>query len=172
MYGAFDVYSHLVIGIMNIFLFINISALGIDIQQLYRPPDVEDGADFGGGLAMNRQYLVIGASNDEHSTLTDAGSAHIYKYNETNGERDYYQQLTAYDPEDGARYGESVAIQGEYIMVTSFYSDAPLLNSGCVYVYRLNNSTNLWEFHQKLTASDAAENDRFGQSVNIDGQML
>ena len=42
--------------------------------------------------------------------------------------------------------------------------------SGSAYVYRFNGST--WVQEQKLTASDAAAQDRFGYSVSVSGDVV
>ncbi len=67
----------------------------------------------------------------------------------------------------GDRFGDSVAIDGDLVMVGS-----PAQNSyaGSVYIYgRDTGGADNWGRDDKKTASDGEGNDRFGSSVAIDG---
>ena len=86
-----------------------------------------------------------------------------------------YQQLTVpelkLNADDGAnldRFGISVAMDGDTLVVGASRDDDGGTNSGSAYVYTKNGS-GTWSQQTKLNASDASENDRFGISVAVDG---
>ena len=74
---------------------------------------------------------------------------------------------------DGAAYdgfGSSVSISGNYAVVGTPYDDDDGSYSGSAYIFTPNSvDPDNWEQLAKLTASDAAADDRFGQSVSISG---
>jgi len=69
-------------------------------------------------------------------------------------------------PED--YFAHSVSICGDVAVVGVPYSG--LDYAGAAYIYQYENFT--WVEKQKLTASDAAAYDWFGQSVAIDGDLI
>jgi len=84
-------------------------------------------------------------------------------------------QRLASDGASGDGYGISVGTSGDYAVVGSYLDDNPS-NSGSAYIIErgLGGSEN-WGERKRLvaqlpsTASDAAANDRFGESVAMDG---
>ena len=75
--------------------------------------------------------------------------------------------LTASDGVNGDMFGNSVSISGSYVVVGAEDDDT---EQGSVYVFERTGST--WSQIQKLTASDAAINVKFGQSVSISGSSI
>ncbi len=73
--------------------------------------------------------------------------------------------LTAPDAATFDFFGAAVAISGDTLLVGASQTLAPL--AGAAYVYRWNGS--LYVFEAKLTASDGAASDRFGDAIAIDG---
>jgi hypothetical protein len=66
------------------------------------------------------------------------------------------------------RFGESVAVEGEWALVGATRGDSIGQNTGAVYVFRRMSET--WLLHSPtLTASDGTADDRFGSSVALDG---
>ena len=113
---------------------------------------------FGFSVAVGDNKIVIGAPRDDNSNGTDAGAAYIYNLDGTG-----QSKITASDGAASDEFGRSVAVGSDKIAVgvpldhNSNGSDA-----GAVYVYDLSGFNEV-----KITASDGAANDRFGQSVAI-----
>ena len=77
---------------------------------------------------------------------------------------------TASDAATGDYYGYSVSVSGDYAIVGAFGNDDAVNMSGSAYIlYRNQGGDNNWGEVKKITASDAAESDRFGLSVSISG---
>jgi hypothetical protein len=115
-------------------------------------------------MAMNGNTLVVGARFDG-TTASQAGAAYVYVLSGGN----WTQQAVLLAP-DGAladKFGYSVAISENTIIVGAYNDDSPLSNAGSAYVFI--RSGTFWTFQQKLTASDAAADDQFGIAVAISG---
>ena len=79
-------------------------------------------------------------------------------------------KLTASDAATGDLFGRSVSISGNIVVVGAATDDDAGSSSGSAYVFRYNGTS--WAEETKLTASDAAAGDYFGQSVSISGETI
>jgi Tol biopolymer transport system component len=95
--------------------------------------------------------LAVGAWRKNNN----AGAAYIYNLDGT-GE----VKLTASDGASEDYFGQSVAMSDTKVVVGAAYDDDRGGQSGSVYVYNLDGTGEL-----KITASDGAQNDIFGNSV-------
>ena len=127
----------------------------------------DDGAlfdNFGAAVGLDRDTVVIGANGATVNGNPAQGAAYVFT--KSNGTWQQVQKLTADDGAAYDNYGLSVAIKGSLILVGS---PVATVNShagqGAVYVYAQSNGT--WSFAQKLTSSDGASQDGFGESVAI-----
>ncbi|MCB9350405.1 MAG: hypothetical protein H6573_23250 [Lewinellaceae bacterium] len=113
---------------------------------------------FGESVSIDGNYAVIGAPGDD----SDKGSAYIFVQNGN----DWVEQakLTASDRGTNDRFGGSVSISGDYVIVGA---DKENGHRGAAYIFTRNGSS--WVQQAKLTAPDGAPNDFFGGSVSIDG---
>ncbi|MCC7313301.1 MAG: VCBS repeat-containing protein [Planctomycetes bacterium] len=127
-------------------------------------PEAED--RFGIAVGIDADTAVVGAYFDDHSAGLNAGSAYVF--DRVQGVWVESAILTATDAAAGDQFGRSVAISGGTIVVGASTDDLPAgVDAGAAYVFiRLNGA---WIEQAKLTAADAAANDRFGNWVAIDG---
>jgi len=80
-------------------------------------------------------------------------------------------KLLASDGADGDWFGNSVAIDGDTILIGAHTDDTDSgPDSGSAYVYTLAGT--VWTEQAKLTASDGAAYDWFGNGVAIDGDTI
>jgi len=147
--------------------------------------DGSAGDQFGFSVSVDANYVIIGAPKYDGHT----GAAYIFEYNDGNwtqqakltayifyrhqgGTNNWGQQarLNAADAAAQDRFGYSVSINGEYVIVGAIgddpYSSFPDY-TGSAYIFRHNGSA--WAQQAKLIADDGASLDRFGYSVAIDG---
>jgi hypothetical protein len=75
--------------------------------------------------------------------------------------------VTPEDPNPGERFGYAVAIDGTRALVGAESATDGGSGAGAAYVFELVGGR--WEQVRKLTAADADEEDRFGDSVALDG---
>lgn len=126
----------------------------------------EGGDEFGNPVFISGNRAIVGALKNDDDGFS-SGAAYIFELvGETWIE---IQKLTASDASGGDRFGESVAIYGDRAIVSAIYNEDDGERSGCAYIFELVDDT--WIETQKLTASDASENDYFGSSVSILGEI-
>ena len=78
------------------------------------------------------------------------------------------QKLTASDGAAWDYFGGSVSISGGYAVVGAYGNNGNSSNSGSAYIFE-RGAGGTWLQGPKLTASDGAGNDRFGEAVSISG---
>ena len=113
---------------------------------------------FGLSVAISGNTAIVGAhSNDDAGSFS--GSA--YLFNITTGNQ--IAKLTASDAAEGNFFGISVSISGNTALVGATGNDDGGYRSGSAYLFDITTSSQI----AKLTASDAATYDYFGNSVAI-----
>lgn len=132
-----------------------------------------DGArdgQFGISASIDGGVVVIGANGDDGELDSEdaPGSAYVFEQ-ANNGSWNESAILNADDAEAGDQFGVAVAIDGETVVVGARFGDDTDDNSGAAYVFEQRNNGN-WAQEAKLVASDAAENDFFGQAVAVNGE--
>jgi hypothetical protein len=126
--------------------------------------DNKSGDHFGSSVALMGDMLVIGSPDDDHAGGTDAGSAYVFDRAATTWS--YAQKLSASDAEGHDHFGEAVALSAEVLVAGCPHDDKPGASSvGSAYVFERDGSD--WVEETRLTASDGAQNDLFGQSVAV-----
>ena len=128
---------------------------------------------FGASVAIEGDTAVVGAVGDGDAGVL-SGSAYIFA--RAAGDPGAWQQiakLTADDATAGDRFGASVAIAGDTVIVGAQGSDGAGTASGAAYVFaREAGGPGGWGQVAKLTAADAAPGDQFGASVAIQGDTV
>jgi len=124
-----------------------------------------DGAkidQFGFSVSISGDYAVVGAfSNDAKGT--NSGAAYIFAPNEVDSNNwDQQAKLTASDGAAGDYFGWSVSINGGYAIVGAHGDD---VRTGSAYMFETDGTD--WSQKAKLTASDGAAENLFGDSVSI-----
>ncbi len=125
------------------------------------------GAQFGNAVAIGGNTMVVGAQFDS-TTASQAGAAYVYVL--SGGTWTQQAVLLANDGAVADKFGSSVAISVNTIVVGAFNDDSPLSNAGSAYVFVRSGTT--WTFQQKLTGSDSTADDQFGSSVAITGESI
>ena len=151
-------------------------------------PDGETGDEFGRSVAVDGDTVVVGADLDDSSK----GSAYVFTEPASDGgwgdwnalddddKTKLTAKLTASDRDiasdnGGNTFGSSVAVDGDTVVVGADGVDLSdsVTNSGAAYVF--TKPTTGWTNGTeavKLTASDGGMNDRYGDSVAVDGDTV
>jgi hypothetical protein len=134
-------------------------------QQKLLAADGAASDQFGFSVAISGETIVVGASRSRIGPEIEAGSAYVFVRTGTAWSQQ--QKLIASDAEDFDRFGSSVAISGETIVVGApEILDAHYSGSAYVFV-RIGVS---WSQQQKLALS--GEDDMFGTDVAISGETI
>jgi hypothetical protein len=143
---------------------------------------------FGSSVAISGDTVVVGAAGEDSSGpegqlfdgAENAGAAYVFERRI----RSWLQQayLKASNTGAGDRFGESVAISGDTIVVGAPEEDSSAngvngnqldnltVNSGAAYVFLRTGTT--WSQQAYVKASNTGASDRFGDSVAISGDTL
>src|SRR6266498_4028747 len=127
--------------------------------------DAASGDQFGAAVGISGEIAVVGAPVDDTAAGPNAGSAYVFVRSGTGWSQQ--AKLTASDAAAGDIFGFSVAVTGDTVVVGAS-GDNMLAGSAYVFV----RSGTGWSQQAKLTASDAASGDRFGDAVGISGNTV
>jgi hypothetical protein len=150
-----------------VYIFNRTGGAWTDVQRI-TSPDAAALTCFGCSIAMTADTLVIGNENKTEGANQNQGAVYVYVLNGSTWT--FQQKLTASDGAAQDNFGQSLAIEGNTILVGSPNNDVGAnLDQGSVYVFTRSGAT--WtQSATQLTASDAGANDRFGRTVAIDQQ--
>ncbi|WP_417915249.1 FG-GAP repeat protein [Candidatus Electronema sp. JM] len=141
------------------------AAIDIATAQKLLASDGAASDQFGVSVSVDGDTAVIGANWSDTAKGVDSGSAYIFV--RENGVWKEKQKLTASEGSSEYLFG-SVSISGDTVLIGSNWDDAKGEKSGAAYVFvRAVDGT--WTQQAKLTASDGAGWDVFGDRVALDG---
>lgn len=142
--------------------------------------------DFGIRVAINGTRAVISASAERYDAsnlnpITGAGAAYVFEL--VGPTWTQVAKLVApdrangSDPTYGNRFGCSVELDGNYMIVGSRYDNKNVggtatasTRAGSAYIYE--RIAGVWTYKQKIVAPDRAIGDEFGEAVNIDDTTI
>ena len=117
-------------------------------------------ARFGKSVAIQGDTIMVGGAEN-------TGGA-VYVFTRSGEVWTEQLKLTGSDGASSRGFGASIAIQSDTALIGAYYANAGTVNgAGAVYVF--TRSGGLWTEQQKFFASDAANDNRFGWSVALDG---
>ena len=126
--------------------------------------DGKVGEKFGISVAIDGDTIAVGAINRNKGDVK-TGSVFVYRYNGSDWQ--YETELFGNDLGASDKFGSSVAVEGDTIIVGAPYQDGVASNTGAAYVFRRNGNT--WEEQAKLIGSGLSAGARFGNSVALSG---
>ncbi|UCC29788.1 MAG: FG-GAP repeat protein [Phycisphaerales bacterium] len=140
--------------------------------------DRAQGDWFGKSVSVSGDQVVVGAYSDDCAGGPDCGSAYVFRRNGSTWVQEI--KLVASDAAQGDLFGNSVSIDGDVAIVGAMFDDCVNgLNCGAAYIFQRNSNgtpsdraDDFWEEMDKLVASDPGENDYFGHSVAVAGDVI
>ncbi len=122
---------------------------------------------FGEALALSGTSLVVGARHhDIAAAIPNSGAAYVFV--ETAAGFIEEAQILPHDPVIHGKFGHSVAIDGDTILVGA--PDARVLGFPEGAVYFFHRAQSVWVGAARIEATTPAIGDRFGWSVAIEGE--
>ena len=123
-------------------------------------------AFFGAAVDLDDDRLVVSADGE------DPGAAYVFRDQGANGGSDgWSQSATLVSPRSGDDlFGESVAVDGETVVVGATGDDRNGSNAGAVHVFTVGPDD--WSLEATLTPSAPGAGDSFGQSVAVAGDRV
>ncbi|MCH8033036.1 MAG: T9SS type A sorting domain-containing protein [Bacteroidetes bacterium] len=130
-------------------------------------PDIGEGDNFGSGLSISGDYVVIGDEN--YPAGGASGIAYIFKRAPAGAGWTNEAKLTASDTAPGDQFGLSVSIDSDFVIVSAPSDDDAGESSGSAYIFQRQDTN--WVEIAKLTAGDAFTGQLFGWSAAIRGDF-
>jgi len=154
------------------------------LTQKLRNSDTRQFDLFGQSIAMDGNYMVVGARGQDYDEFGNnfsdaAGAAYIFEKN-SSGMWTEIQKIVSSDRGSTFQpvFGETVAINGDYIIVnaaresTGLSGQPNLTQAGACYIFE-RNASGLWVEVQKLVSSYRAANERWGDlSLAVYGNII
>jgi len=119
---------------------------------------------FGSSVDIRGDFVIVGA----YGVNTYTGAAYVFKY--ANNQWSQSQKIVPSDISAGDRFGVSVSLFNNRIVIGSSYDDDAGINSGSAYVYEYNG--NSWVQTKKLLSSDVSTARLFGSDVFLDSYIV
>ena len=131
-------------------------------RQKLEPSDPIPGGEFGGAVAIDGSLIAVGGPSDQCAER-------VYLFRQTGGL--WAEEVRLDDPGAGAcaRFGVSLALRGDLVLVGATRADVfgGPSDAGAVYVFR--NIAGQWTFEQTLNSPAPQTDGSFGQSVALAG---
>ena len=127
------------------------------------------GNRFGFSVTVHGDTIAVGANA---LSTGDPGSVYVYEDTSVAGDWSSFTEtkLTASDGSSDDRFGTSVHLSGDTLVVGAWLDDDGFFNSGSAYVFQRIGM--FWTEQAKLTASDPAILNGFGRSVSVSGDTV
>lgn len=131
-------------------------------------PQVSKNANSGYSVAVDSIYAVVGSPWDSVGYKDLQGTVQVFKKQPAGWTQ--IAELTASDGKAGDLFGYSVAIAGDYIVISSRDYDNIETNSGAVYVF--HRSGNNWVQQFKFIDNTPTHDGHFGESVTMNDSIF
>ncbi len=116
---------------------------------------------FGYSLSMNERHLLVGAVRGDRDGFDDSGS--VYVFDRDGRQWKQSAKLVAKDAQRGARFGVSVALDGDVALIGASRAGEADGDGGAVYFFERKGVS--WTQRAKLVPADLVGRDMFGFSV-------
>ena len=117
---------------------------------------------------MNGDTAVVGALNKTTGANTKQGAAYVFTRSGMVWAQQ--QELTAADGTVNDEFGNTVAVNGDTIIVGALGKTVGAnVGQGAAYIFA--RSGTVWTQQQELTAPDGSTNDLMGVSVSVSGDI-
>ncbi|MEQ9097224.1 MAG: GC-type dockerin domain-anchored protein [Phycisphaerales bacterium] len=141
-----------------------------EVDRLEAPDAPTGGRAFGGNAnALTEDWLFVGTPFDD-SIAVNVGSVYVFR-REGPTEFVFHQKIDAIHPEQGPRFGYSIASDNDQLFVGAINADREFEAQGVVYRFEYDGAR--WMPLQEITLDDAIRRDHFGWNLSLrDGVLL
>ena len=130
---------------------------------------------FGWSVAISGNTIIVGASQFNGTSNVNKGAAYVFNRNQ-GGSNNWgqVQKLLAPDGVVNDRFGETLAISGDTVIVGAYrHQFGANFIQGAAYIFRQNiGGANNWGLTREIVAIDDAQDIYFGLSVGINSDTV
>ena len=127
------------------------------------PADLVQDDRFGFSVSISPSNAIIGSPGRDLINAQDIGKAYFYK--NISGVWTQVSETGQEKPAAYNNFGGAVSISEKSAVVSSYYDDERGDDSGAAFFYSYESDS--WIFKNKITASDASVDDKFGWAVSL-----
>jgi pimeloyl-ACP methyl ester carboxylesterase len=131
--------------------------------------DAASGDQFGVSVSVLGDLTVIGAPGNDFGPFENVGSIYTYRFD--GSDWGFGSIWVASDADVQQVFGTSVCAGADVILIGAPGDSRTVYRAGAAYVFRFGGPSIGWIEEQKMTASDAAANDLFGDAVSMSGEV-
>ncbi len=148
----------------KVYVYINDGSGNWSQQTILTASDGFADDNFGSSIALQGNYLVVGASSQTNSSAVDTGAAYLFEYDGSST----WTEVAIFEPSDGSsddRFGVSASIEGNFILIGARNGSV----GGCAYLYE-NDGTGTFTYTETKLEPQVQSNysgARFGHDVLI-----
>ncbi|TCI93611.1 hypothetical protein [Tenacibaculum sp. M341] len=148
----------------KVYVYTNDGAGNWSQQTILTASDGFVGDNFGSSIALQGNYLVVGASAQTNSSAVDTGAAYLFEYDGSTT----WTEVAIFEPSDGSsddRFGVSASIEGNMVLIGARNGSV----GGCAYLYE-NDGTGTFTYTETKLEPQVQSNysgARFGHDVLI-----
>lgn len=137
------------------------------LEERIRASDAMAEDFFATSVSASSDRVLVGAP-DEDENGSQSGAAYVFEFDGVNWVQT--AKLLASDGAADDRFGDSVAVAGNRLLVGASRGDGLVTDSGAVYIFERQGMQ--WVEMDKIFAADGVLDDRFGISVSGDGDRI
>lgn len=140
------------------------------VRAMFDQPNTATNQLFGYTVDMTDTWLAVGVTGDGQK---GANSGAVYMYQNISGVWTPHSKLTALFGNAGDAFGQSVAIEGNQLIVGAPSFDGfptTVSNSGAIYLFELSGGN--WVQTLERTSPNPSADGYFGYSVDFDGDVV
>ena len=115
-------------------------------------------------MSINDNSIYVGAPGDWTTNGSDSGAVYVFASSGSTWIEE--QRLNASDGSEGDKFGKTLSVFNDILVVGAPYYDGNGTDSGAAYVF-VRDTAAEWSEEIKLVASDGASSDNFGWSVGV-----
>ena len=123
-----------------------------DLEATLAPPDPIARDHFGESVAIDGDYIVVGAPGVTSSNRSDVGGAYVFQ--RIGASWQFQGKLEPSNTHSVNNFGQAVAISGDYVVVGDPAQHLPAPGTGAAYIYR-RSGTNWNLLPPRIVPSDA-----------------
>ena len=125
--------------------------------------------EFGNQVAISGDRIIVGAEYHDGAGGSNSGAAYVFELQGST----WVETVKLYAPDATINhyFGRSVDIVGDMAVVGTRFDQAWGYQSGAIYLYEADEF-GVWDYRQKLKATDGAQDDLFANSMATDGTWI
>jgi FG-GAP repeat protein/putative Ig domain-containing protein len=133
------------------------------LEATLDPTDAADGDETGGAVAIDGEWIALGAAKADATGAADAGAVHVYGL--SGGTWTRSARLSAPTPAAGAAFGSAVALDADTLAIGSPLSDVGATDAGGTELFVPGAGG--WAFCTGVTVPGSVASDEHGAAVAL-----